>query len=217
MLQLFALFPADILLCSYLRTALHTHDTLSLPVLISTFIEASKSANLHDTTTLDMLCRLIQEEHYALGLPCEQTLFSVGDSLSLILQTVNDSLNLLRIVHTLPHSPFHNVVASASQLILLLLSCVGSVSTVSAAEAIVYYAEASDILQSLELSSELKDALGTFTFQLNLSLGEDIKMAQEAQLLQRIQLSMGKGDVIGPNSETDLTTCSLLLRQLVRS
>lgn len=212
---LFALFPADLLLSSYLRCALHSHDLLTLPILLSTFIEASVSANLHDTTTLDMLCHLIREEHYASGLPPNQSLFSPDDSLSLILQTISGSLNLVRTAHALQHSPFHNVVASTSQLTLLLLSSIGDMSTVTASEAMIYYGEVSEVLQTLDLNSDLKGALGTFALQLNMILGDDVKMAQEAQLLQRIQLSMGKGDTIGTNTESDITTCSLLLRQLV--
>lgn len=79
----------------------------------------------------------------------------------------------------------------------------------------IYYGEVSEVLQTLDLNSDLKGALGTFALQLNMILGDDVKMAQEAQLLQRIQLSMGKGDTIGTNTESDITTCSLLLRQLV--
>lgn len=211
------MFPADILLCSYLKCALHTHDLLSLPVLLSTFIEASASENLHDTTTLDMLCHLIQEEYYATGLPPDQSFFSADTPLSLILQTISGSLNLLRTAHGLPRSPFHNVIASSSQLTLLLLPCVGNRSTVSASEAMVYYSEVLDILQIPDLSNELRDALGRLGNQLSTIWGDDVKLSQEAQLLQRIQLSMGKGDIIGSNSESDLITCSLLLRQLVRS
>ena len=40
-------------------------------------------------------------------------------------------------------------------------------------------------------------------------------MAQETQLMRSKQSTLGKGDVIGPNSDSDLVSCGLLLRQLV--
>ncbi|THH04163.1 hypothetical protein EW145_g5729 [Phellinidium pouzarii] len=215
-LELFGLYPAELLLYSYLKYALHNYDLLSLPVFVSTFVESAKSPNLHDASTLDMLCRLIQEEHYSSGLPPEQSLLSIHNSMtSRVLEIVHGSLSLLRVSYTLPSSPFHDLTSSASQLVMLVLSCVGDMSSVSTAQAMMHYAEVLEILQTSQLNNEMRSVLETFALSLNMILGDDAKMAQEAQLMQTLQLSLGKGDILGPNSHSDLVTCSLLLRHFV--
>ncbi|KAI5123762.1 hypothetical protein M0805_000352 [Coniferiporia weirii] len=215
-LELFGPYPADTLLYSYLKHALHGIGLLSLPAFVSTFVEAAESPNLHDTSTLDMLCRLIQEEQYSSGLPPDQSLLNVHDhSTPRVLEITHGCLSLLRVSYSLPISPFHNLTSSASQLVVLVLSCVGDMSTVSTAQAMMHYAEVLEILQISQLNSEIRAVLETFALSLSMVLGDDAKMAQEAQLMQTLQLSLGKGDILGPNSQSDLVTCSLLLRYLV--
>ncbi|KAH8120455.1 mediator complex subunit Med5-domain-containing protein [Phellopilus nigrolimitatus] len=217
-LTLFGLYPADLLLYSYITYALHNHDLLSLPIFVSTFVEAAKSPNLHDSSTLDMLCRLVQEEHFSSGLPPDQSLLSFHDTLApRTLEIVHGGLALLRVSYTLPSSPFHNLTSSASQLVILLLSCIGDMSSVSTAQAMMHYAEVLEMLQTLQLNGEIRTVLETFALSLSMILGDDAKMAQEAQLMQTLQLSLGKGDILGPNSHSDIVTCSLLLRHLMEN
>ena len=203
------------LLLAYLKHALHGNGLVSLSTFIRVFLEAAKSPTLHDTATLNMLCRLIQEEFFATGLPAEKVLLQVDDStISRALGVVHNSLDLLRTTSTLPSSPFHNPTASASQLVRLLLSCVGDMSALSTGEAMIHYANVLEIMQ-LQLDADVRSALESFSLSLNMILGDDAKMAQEAQMMHSLQMSLGKGDISGPNSQTDLVSCSLMLRHLV--
>jgi mediator of RNA polymerase II transcription subunit 5 len=49
----------------------------------------------------------------------------------------------------------------------------------------------------------------------SLLIGDDAKVAREAQMMHTIQMALGKGDLLGPNSETDIITFSLLLHNFV--
>lgn len=164
-----------------------------------------------------MLCRLIQEEYYASGLPADKILIQVDEvSISKALEIIRDALDLLRTAFTLPSSPFHNPVTSASQLVRLLLSGIGNMNALSTSDAMVHYANALEVMQQLELDADVRAALEGFALSLNMILGDDAKMAQEAQMMHTLQMSLGKGDVSGPNSQSDLVSCSLILRHLVR-
>lgn len=215
-LELFGFYPADMLLHAYLKHALHDIGLLPLSHFVAAFLKATKSPNLHDTATVNMLCRLIQEEYYSTGLSAEKVLIHVDDtSISETLETIHDALDLLRTTFTLPSSPFHNPVSSASQLVRLLLSCVGDMNALSTSEAMVHYANVLEIMQ-LQLDADVRAALEGFALSLSMVLGDDAKMAQEAQMMHTLQMTLGKGDISGPNSQSDLVTCSLVLRYLVR-
>ncbi|KAL5495140.1 NUT1 [Sanghuangporus weigelae] len=217
-LDLFNLYPGDLLLYSYLTHGLHDSGLLSLPALVVLFLEPSRLSNLHDTSTLSMLCRLIQEEHYASALPPEQSLLSAQNaSTSKVLDLVNGALGLLRVSYTLPTSSFHNPIPSTSQLVMLLLSCVSDMTSVTTAQARQLFLEVNETLQMIQLDGELRAVLESFALSLSMILGDDAKMAQELQQTQSLQLSLGKGDVFGPNSQTDIVTCSLMLRSLVEN
>ncbi|OCB85645.1 hypothetical protein A7U60_g7295 [Sanghuangporus baumii] len=165
-----------------------------------------------------MLCRLIQEEHYASALPPEQSLLSAQNaSTSKVLDLVNGALGFLRVSYTLPTSSFHNPIPSTSQLVMLLLSCVSDMTSVTTAQARQLFLEVNETLQMIQLDGELRAVLESFALSLSMILGDDAKMAQELQQTQSLQLSLGKGDVFGPNSQTDIVTCSLMLRSLVEN
>lgn len=79
----------------------------------------------------------------------------------------------------------------------------------------VNFAYASDILQDGRLTPRVRQALETHVLALSMLLGDDAKAAREAQMMHTLQLAMGKGDIVGPNSDTDITSCGLLLQSLV--
>lgn len=79
----------------------------------------------------------------------------------------------------------------------------------------MHFTDANDMLQTLRLPPALREELDHFIISLSLVIGDDAKAAREAQMLHTIQLTMDKGDVFGPNSETDIVTCSLVLQHLV--
>jgi mediator of RNA polymerase II transcription subunit 5 len=109
----------------------------------------------------------------------------------------------------------HQLVSSASELVILLLSCVTDISQVSTAQAMVHFADTSDMLQTLRLSPDVRQVLETFVMSLSLIIGDDAKAAREAQMMQSLQLVLGKSDVLGPSSDADTVTCGLVLHNLV--
>ena len=58
--------------------------------------------------------------------------------------------------------------------------------------------------------------LDTFVMSLTLLIGGDAKATREAQMMHTIQLTLGKGDILGPSSDTDTITLGLLLNYMVR-
>lgn len=88
-------------------------------------------------------------------------------------------------------------------------------SQVSTAQAMVHFTDVHDMLQNLRLHGDIRSVLENFALSLSILLGDDAKMAQEAQMMQTLQLALGKGDILGSNSDSDIITCSLLLRYLV--
>lgn len=188
---------------------------VSVPVFVTTFLQATRSPELHNASTLDGLCRIALTVHYSSGMPPIGSVVSYSDSATAVLGTVQDALALLRTAHLFNTSHSHNLVSSASELVILLLSCVTDMSQVSTAQAMVYFAEATDILQTLRLSPDVRQVLETFVMSLGLLIGDDAKAAREAQMMHGFQMAIGKGDVMGPSSDADTVTCGLLLHHLV--
>ncbi|KAG2350443.1 hypothetical protein BDR05DRAFT_954539 [Suillus weaverae] len=213
-LELYRLYPADPTLREYLQLAL-SDGLLSNAVLVSTFIRAARDPELQNGSTLDMLCRLALNTHYTSGLSPVGSIIPLADSQISVLSKVQDALALLRIAHSLPPSNFHQLIVSASELAILLLSCVTDMSQVTANQAMIYLGDANDVLQSLRLSQELRQVLEGFVLSLSLLMGDDAKAVRDAQMLHTMQLTMGKNDVLGANVETDTVTCGLLLQSLV--
>lgn len=213
---LFRDYPGDPVLRSYLAFAIRT-DLLSLATYVATFLSAAQSPDLHHPATLDMLSRLALDSHYASELPTTGSIVSFSESTIEILGTVHDAMSLLRVAYhdSLPISHLHQFRTSASQLLIILLSTVSDVSQISTTQAIVHFADANDILQRLHLSPDLRQVLESFVLSLSVLLRDDDKVSREAQMMHTLQLAIGKGDIMGPNSDSDITTCSLVLHSFV--
>ncbi|GBE78206.1 hypothetical protein SCP_0110890 [Sparassis crispa] len=214
-LLLFRSYPGDPALQAYLNCAIQD-QILSLPIFVVMFLSAAKSQELHNTATLDILCRVILDAHYASGSPPIGSVVSYAESSVEVLGTVQDAMTLLKTAYSLPTTPLHQLTTSASELLILLLSCVTDVSQISTAQAMMYFAEASEMLQVLRLSSGVKRVLESFALSLSLLLGDDAKVAREAQMMHTL-LALSKGDRQGPGSDTDTITCSLVLHSLILS
>lgn len=214
-LVLYRFYPGDPDLQDYLKFAIQD-GLLSIAVFVATLLQAARSPELHAPATLNTLCRVALDAHYSSGLPPVGSVVPYGESPITILGTVQDALALLRTAHSLPMSHFHQLTASASELLILLLSCVSDISQVSTAQAMVHFADANDLLQNFRLAPDVRQVLETFLLSLSLLIGDDAKAAREAQIMHTIQLALGKGDILGPSSDTDIITFSLVFRQLVR-
>lgn len=214
MLVLFRSYPGDVTLQSYLRIAIQ-QGTLSLAAFVSIFLAAAQSREFHNIATLDILCKLILECHYSSEMPAIGSVVPFSESSIVILKTAQDCMALLRTAYTLPPSHFHPLTNTVSELLVLLLSSVTDLSHVSTAQAIQILDEMNDMLQILRLTPDVRHVMENIGLSLSFLLGDDAKIAREAQMMHTFQLALGKGDIGGPSSGTDLISCSLLLHNLV--
>lgn len=79
----------------------------------------------------------------------------------------------------------------------------------------IYFANANDLLQNFRLSAAVRQVLENFAMSLSEIIGDDAKATREAQMMQSMQLAMGKGDILGPSSNTDIVTFGLELHYMV--
>jgi mediator of RNA polymerase II transcription subunit 5 len=214
-LLLYRPYPSDPALQNYLRHAIQ-HGMISISVYVATFLQAARSPELRNAATLDMLCRVALDAHYSSGLPPVGSVVPYSESPIVVLGTVQDALVLLQTAHSLPISHLHQLTTSASELLILLLSSVTDMSQVSTAQAMVHFSYANDMLQTIRLSTDVRQVLETFVLSLSLLIGDDAKIAREAQMMQSIQIALGKGELLGSNSDTDIITFSLVLNHLVK-
>ena len=162
-----------------------------------------------------MICRLILNLHYETQGPPLGSLIPFSELPSELLHTISDALYLLRLSYEFPASPFHNLTASASELLILLLTCVGDMSEVSAAQATVLLSLVHDVLQVVALQHDVRQALDSFLLSLSMLLGDSTKQAEEAEMFASFQLTPGKHESVGPNPSLDLLTGSLIMSRLV--
>jgi mediator of RNA polymerase II transcription subunit 5 len=207
---------ADPILQDYLRHALND-GVVSTSDFVTAFLHAARSSQLQDASTLDMLCRVALDAHYSSGMPPLGSLLHPVSPQTVVLATVHDALFFLRQAYSLSSSSFHRLTTSASEFVALLLSCVTDVSQISTAQAMIYFGDANDLLHSVRLSPNVRQALETFALSLSLLIGDDAKAAREAQMIHSMQLALGRSDVLGSNLEADSITCGLLLQGLVSS
>lgn len=187
---------------------------MSTPDFVATFLRAARSSQLQNGSTLDVLCRITLDAHYASGMPPFGSLLPSTSSQTPILAVVNDVLAFLRQAHSLPPSGFHTLSTSASELITLILPRVPDVLQMSTTQAMICFGDANDLLHSVRLSPEVRQVLETFVVSLSLLIGDDAKAAREAQIIHT-QLALGKNDMLGSNLEADFISCGLLLQSLV--
>ncbi|KAF8843987.1 hypothetical protein BDN67DRAFT_1066405 [Paxillus ammoniavirescens] len=215
-IALCSVYMADPILQDYLRHALND-GFVSTSDFVTAFLHAARSSQLQDASTLDMLCRVALDAHYSSGMPPLGSLLHPVSPQTVVLATVHDALFFLRQAYSLSSSSFHRLMTSASELVALLLSCVTDVSQISTAQAMIYFGDANDLLHSVRLSPNVRQALETFALSLSLLIGDDAKAAREAQMIHSMQLALGRSDVLGSNLEADSITCGLLLQGLISS
>ncbi|KIK71078.1 hypothetical protein GYMLUDRAFT_185434 [Collybiopsis luxurians FD-317 M1] len=213
-LALYRSYPGDPALHEYLNFALKD-GMISLAVFVATFLQAARSPELHNPATLDMLCRIALDRNYLLGQPPVGSVVALDESPIVVLGVVQDALGLLQIAHSLPVSHFHQLTTSSSRLVILLLSCISDMSQISTAQAALHFQTANTLLQNFRLSHDVRQVLETFILTLTLVLGDDAKLAREAQMMHTMQLTLGKGDIVGSSSTTDLVTLSLTFHTLI--
>ncbi|KDR85067.1 hypothetical protein GALMADRAFT_218149 [Galerina marginata CBS 339.88] len=209
-LVLYRSYPGDPGLQDYLKAAIQD-GILPVSTFVSTFLQAARSSDLHIPATLDTLCRLALDAHYPSGQPPIGSVVPFNESPTVVLGTVHDALALLRTSFTLPSSQFHQLTRSVSELVILLLSCVSDLSQVSTSQAMLHFSDVNDLLTNYSLRSDVRHVLDTFVLSLSLLIGDDVKAAREAQMMHTMQFTLGKGDILGPSSDTDVITLGLLL------
>ncbi|KAG5648052.1 hypothetical protein DXG03_007087 [Asterophora parasitica] len=165
----------------YLKHAIQD-GSLSISAFVSTLLQAARSPELHEPATLDNVCRVALDAHYSSGLAPIGSVVPYDESPLAVLATVQDALALLRTAHSLPMSHFHQLTTSASELMILLLTCVSDFTQISTAQAMLYYADVCDLVQNFRLTQDVRQVLDGYTFQLGLVMGDDAKAAREAQV-----------------------------------
>ncbi|TFK30512.1 hypothetical protein FA15DRAFT_662476 [Coprinopsis marcescibilis] len=212
-LFLYRSYPGDPILNAYLLQA--TKDgILPLPIFVSTFLSASRSTDLHSAATLDFLCELALKTHEESGRLPLGSLVSTAESPISLLETVQDALALVQVSHTMSLNQHHHKLSLNSEKLLFhLLSCVTDVSPMTGNQAFLMYTTVSDILRDFQLDSQIRQVLGNFAINLGILIGDDAKIAREAQMMQSLQTS--KSTTGGLNSETDVITLGLLWQYLI--
>ncbi|KAI1793915.1 mediator complex subunit Med5-domain-containing protein [Ganoderma leucocontextum] len=214
-LVLFRDYPGNPALQAYLKEAIQD-GLLSLPVFLSAFLQAAQSANLHNPATLDMLCRVVLDHHCASGQPPLGSLVPVTEPATRILSTAQYAMGLLRTAFLLPVSHFHQLTTSASELLVLLTSCIPDPSQIqiSAAQTSLFSTEAKDLFQSFRLSADVRQVLEEFVVSVAFIAGDNPGV--DAQMMPAFQFALGRTEtVLGATSETDIVTCSLVLNHLI--
>ncbi|GAW08006.1 rna polymerase ii mediator complex subunit [Lentinula edodes] len=214
-LVLYRSYPGDPALHEYLKYALND-GMISLAVFIATLLQAARNPELHNAATLDMLCRIALDAHYSSGQPNPiGSVVAFDESPIVVLGVVQDALQLLEIAHTLPVSHFHQLTTSSSELLILLLSCNPDMTQISTTQAAVHYQTVNDLLLNFQLLPGLREVLEHFERQLRKLMGDDAKLAREAQMMHTMQLTLGRGDIVGSSSNSDLVSLSLTLHTLI--
>ncbi|KAF8973994.1 hypothetical protein BDZ97DRAFT_1777866 [Flammula alnicola] len=193
-LVLYRSYPGDPGLQDYLKAAIQD-GILPVSTFVATLLQAARSSELHIPATLDTLCRIALDAHYSSGQPPIGSVVPFSESPTVVLGTVQDALALLRTAYSLPMSHFHQLTTSVSELVIFSYP-------VSTAQALVHF-------------SDVRQVLDTFVMSLTLLIGDDVKAAREAQMMHTIQFALGKGDILGPSSDTDIITLGLLLNCMV--
>lgn len=212
--MLYRSYPGDPGLQDYLKAAIQD-GILPVSTFVSTLLQAARSSELHIPATLDTLCRIALDAHYSSGQSPMGSVVPFSESPSVILGTVQDAVALLRTAHSLPMSHFHQLTTSASELVILLISCVSDLSQVSTTQTLVLFGDVNELLTNYRLAPDVRQVLDTFAMSLTLLIGDDVKAAREAQMMHAIQFTLGKGDILGPSSDTDIITLGLLLNYMV--
>ncbi|KAJ3813742.1 mediator complex subunit Med5-domain-containing protein [Lentinula aff. lateritia] len=214
-LVLYRSYPGDPALHEYLKYALND-GMISLAVFIATLLQAARNPELHNAATLDMLCRIALDAHYSSGQPNPiGSVVAFDESPIVVLGVVQDALLLLEIAHTLPVSHFHQLTTSSSELLIRKSFPFASHPDFDPPAHPVHYETANDLLLNFQLSPGLREVLEHFERQLRKLMGDDAKLAREAQMMHTMQLTLGRGDIVGSSSNNDLVSLSLTLHALI--
>lgn len=218
-LILFSSYPGHPTLQAYLTSAIQD-GLVSLSTFMTTFLQAARSPDLHEPSTLDVLCRIAMEAHFSSGGPSSPNqLTAFATSPDALFATIRDALVLLKMTYQLPIPHFHRLFASVENLVMLLLNSVTvhDISTCSSAQAMASREEAREVLETIySLTHNIRSVIEGFMISIGHRTEGDNSTVREVQMLQNTQSSLGKGDILGTGSETDTVSCCLLLSHLVR-
>lgn len=220
MLALFSDYPGDPTLQAYLKCAIQA-GLLSGSTFIRTFLMAAGSAFMRHASTLDMLCKTVLDCKYDPSMNCTGASPFPSGPPSIVSDSVRYGMALLKIACELPPAHYHELTTSASHLLLLLL---GTVSDLVAAQftrdqIVNHIADARDLASQPKIPPDMKQMLEGFALLLSSLLGDDEKVAGEAQIIQstvETRQKFGRGETAAPSSHSDIVSCSLVLGSLVR-
>ncbi|KAI0274635.1 hypothetical protein BC834DRAFT_2384 [Gloeopeniophorella convolvens] len=214
-LMLFEYYPGDTVLQAYLKEAIQ-NKLISLVTFVSTFLQAARSRALRDPATLYLVCRTIQEARlWSEAASSSAPLLSEDPNLAL--ETVRDALELLRAAFDpmLPAQHFQRVVGSVGSLVLSLINPTPNVVNASGALALECIENIKDLLlHPYALEQNLKQSLENLAVSLSFFLDDHSSLTSRGSL-SGARSSLGQADILGPGQDNDITTCSLLLSQMI--
>ncbi|KAH8835899.1 hypothetical protein DL96DRAFT_96411 [Flagelloscypha sp. PMI_526] len=198
---------------AYFTLLIHT---MPLSRFTSLFLQATRSQELHSATNLHLLTTMVLETHYNSHLPPLGSLVSFTDSQSDLLTVIQDALSMVRVAYTLAESPSTPVIASTSELLILLLSCVSDLSQVPTSQALTAYALGAELHPLFRQNYKMTNAVEGFLMALGLVLGDDAKVEQEVQMMHQMQMGLSRSETFIPSSSADIVSFSLLLHEMVQ-
>lgn len=199
----------------YLRfSVIDTVIPVQLHQLLAVFLRNARPPNIHDPSTLDMICRLILTLHYDSSLPPGGSLIPFSISPTQLLSIISDALSLLRLSYEFTVSPFHQLSSSASELVNLLLTCVGDISNASTTQVSILLSQVHELLQVNPLEPGIRHALDSFLLVLSLAFGDGSRQVEEAEIFSNFQLTP-RPDSNDPNPSLDLLTGAMIMNRLV--
>lgn len=162
--------PADPRLRQYLMYAIQ-NNIISNSTYIATMLSIVVVQSINDCLSIEMLCRVALDAYQANSTPLfsDKTPRHAADSLS---EVVHDMLSLLQEFSKGCMSTQRlQLLSTASNLGILLLSSMNDISRLSMAQAATHYHLAESLRMNLHISPELHQFLQNYTLSLGMLIG----------------------------------------------
>ncbi|CAG8709229.1 12205_t:CDS:2, partial [Acaulospora colombiana] len=204
--NLLAQWPANQAIIEYMAALLKS-QLLPLHMFTSVFLRTTRSSELMDPRSLDLVCQLIISTTQASPL---DTIVSVVDPLEPIATTLLDTYNLVRNALGVPYTTMHDLQSSASNILLLALQY---------SRPFLPQLSSTEILQLLTLGHEIYQQPNIRPELLNLL--ENVNQLLSSLLSVSNTLPATHGEILamsmpqpelGPSETSDIVSCSLLIR-----
>jgi mediator of RNA polymerase II transcription subunit 5 len=203
--DLFTVYPADQTLVAYLSGAL---ESSFLPLHYAFTYSLNNSGRIHDGATLHLIFETLKRLHYATGAPLYMFPYNIPELVIACLPVLRGWQALVQ------PTVYGSAPCPVADMLLLLLTAGNDTSSITTAQAALYYTQFVQELQMLQQSSgaldeNMRAALNSYMLALRMVVDDNAKAAQEVELMHAIQFSLSKSSTAG--SAPDVELSSLLL------